>query len=151
MGHRVKWDPWSRAMQSLCRPSRFACTACGHLGAAITTGLVVPDDGQRAMRRITAVRCDRCLTVEFVPLDPDRDAGVSLLLCDGCDVLAAAGSTDEEARASLTAMGGWSGGADADWDLCPTCAPSPDEDATVGAAPPHLSDQHDSTSPRRTP
>jgi hypothetical protein len=77
------------------------------------------------LRRLWASFCPGCrdFTIhEFV--DPKVMPTLEALLCDGCDDPCAFGSTTEEARASLVAIGGWTAGAAADWDLCRRCNPN---------------------------
>lgn len=141
-GARVRWEPWQPAPILPCtgRGRRSSgrslneCDACAFPGPLrIAFGFVeglsrasraVPD---RGLMHLSAHLCPQCLTVNVHELSADETA--PSILCDGCDVLCAVGSTLEEARATLVTLGGWTGGGDADWDLCPACNPTRNPEA----------------------
>lgn len=160
-GHRVLWDRWETAPQILCPKARAACESCqwdGPVSIArgrvqypeATVEVTVPTRKRRpgetrkwaTVHRVQPARqvaalmafyCPRCGRVDVLHLDDASVEAASALLCDGCDQLAAAGATLDEARATLVALGGWTAGGDADWDLCPACNPATDPAANPRA------------------
>jgi hypothetical protein len=147
-GTPVTWEPWKvDPTMFICPPpKKLGCEECGHVGQSSARAMTAPREGetitvevqvgrsrrtgrpvfQEAQRPAhsyivaLAFRCDGCEHVRMFSADFKTD--VSVLLCDDCDCIAAAGATDEEARESLVALGGWTGGAGTDWDRCPSCA-----------------------------
>jgi hypothetical protein len=75
-----------------------------------------------AYMQLAAYLCPRCLHLDV--FDSHTNAPAEAILCDGCDTLCGVGVDLAEARANLITLGGWSGGAGTDWDLCPACNPA---------------------------
>lgn len=147
-GRRVRWEPW--AEQHVVTHIDPACPVCAHPRVMVATGIVDPLPGETfpgsrlkrtrsghpysvpiqvpawPIRQLHAWLCPGCGTLELA--DSGRGPAFNLdpidtILCDGCDRLCAAGADLAEARATLVALGGWTAGDDADWDLCPGCNP----------------------------
>lgn len=146
-GRPVVWDSWE--IGPLLTHGASACE-CGrdpiHRAAGVVHPLpgdtfdleqrrTLPSGRQYGRRReapawavaqVVAHWCPGCrdLSVyELTDLSTSMPA-LPTLLCDGCDDPCAYGATFDEARASLVAIGGWTAGEAADWDLCRRCNPN---------------------------
>lgn len=124
-GRQVLWRPWQ--WSPLMTHMRQACETCKDpVPDLFAHGLAVFDEQSWPVVAVGAYLCSRCSAQEIVDLraiGAGKMATLPSILCDQCDVLAAAGATLAEARASLLDLGGWTGGADTDWDLCRACNP----------------------------